>query len=165
LPTLNNVLQPLTSPNVYATFAYIAGGGDSRLRFSLAGHLPIFHFKFAKQHAELCRVENLPLGVFADARYQTATIECRPGDLAAMITDGLTEVFDRKAENWAGNTWRIHLRIARANPFPRSLRALSVLPKLSVPLPTTGRFCWCAILAIRDKIFPHRHFPPSSLNY
>jgi phosphoserine phosphatase RsbU/P len=72
LPALNDVLQPLTSPSVYATFAYIAGGGDSRLRFSLAGHLPIFHFKFAKHHAELCRVENLPLGMFADASYQTA---------------------------------------------------------------------------------------------
>jgi hypothetical protein len=36
LPALNNVLQPLTSPNVYATFAYIAGDGDSQMRFSLA---------------------------------------------------------------------------------------------------------------------------------
>ena len=96
LPALNEVLQPLTSPSVYATFAYIAGGGDSRLRFSLAGHLPIFHFKFAKHHAELCRVENLPLGMFADASYQTATVECRPGDILAMITDGLTEVFDQE---------------------------------------------------------------------
>jgi phosphoserine phosphatase RsbU/P len=112
------VLQPLTSPNVYATFAYIAGDGDSQLRFSLAGHLPIFHLQFAKRHAQLCRVENLPLGMFADARYQTATIECRPGDLLAMITDGLTEVFDREGRELGWKHLENTLADCAGEPLP-----------------------------------------------
>lgn len=96
LPALNDVLKPLISPNAYATFAYLAGDTDSRLSFSLAGHLPIFHLRVANRQTQRCCVENLPLGMFPGATYQTGIIDCQPGDLLAIITDGLTEVFDRE---------------------------------------------------------------------
>lgn len=99
LPALNRVLQPLTAPNAYATIAYVSSSGDgSPLKFSLAGHLPIFHYQRASRRVERCSVNNLPVGMFADEKYVTATIDCQPGDLLAMITDGLTEIFNRKGE-------------------------------------------------------------------
>lgn len=95
LSALNDVLQPLISPSAYLTFAYVASAGDSRLNFSLAGHLPILHYRKAANTVERCSVQNLPVGMFAGAKYSTAEIAYGPGDIIAMITDGLTEIFDR----------------------------------------------------------------------
>ena len=36
----------------------------------------------------------IPIGMFEDYRFTSATIACDRGDLLALITDGLTEVFD-----------------------------------------------------------------------
>jgi hypothetical protein len=98
LPALNEVVYPLTAPNVYATFVYVSGDGGLHLKFSVAGHLPIFHYKRSTGAIERCSVENLPVGMFAGVDYKTATIECQAGDLLAMITDGLTEIFGRDGQ-------------------------------------------------------------------
>ena len=95
LPALNEVVYPLTAPNVYATFVYVSGDGGPNLKFSVAGHLPIFHYKRVNGGIERCSIENLPVGMFAGVDYKTAMIECQAGDLLAMITDGLTEIFGR----------------------------------------------------------------------
>ena len=96
LDALNGVLQPLTSPSTYATFAYLACNGDSRLQFSTAGHLPILHYDHARRVVDRCSVENFPIAMFPTASFATGAIECKPGDVLAMITDGVTEVFDRE---------------------------------------------------------------------
>jgi hypothetical protein len=94
LEALNEVLTPLTDSRSYATFAYVLFTGESQLTFSLAGHLPIFHFQRRIGRLERCSVENLPVAMFSGVRYQTATISFDPGDIVAMVTDGLTEVFN-----------------------------------------------------------------------
>jgi sigma-B regulation protein RsbU (phosphoserine phosphatase) len=38
--------------------------------------------------------------MFADYRFTSATLECNRGDLLALITDGLTEVFDARDEQF-----------------------------------------------------------------
>jgi serine phosphatase RsbU (regulator of sigma subunit) len=40
-------------------------------------------------------VENFPLALFKGVTFQTDEIECYPGYLIAMVTDGLTEIFDK----------------------------------------------------------------------
>jgi len=94
--SLNEVLQPMTTANTYATFAYVASAGDGLLRFSLAGHLPILHFRNANRTVERCAVENFPVGLLPKVGFDSATVACQPGDILALVTDGLTEVFDRQ---------------------------------------------------------------------
>ena len=36
----------------------------------------------------------LAIGMFPDARFEAQTIEWQPGDLLALVTDGVLEVFD-----------------------------------------------------------------------
>ena len=95
LPALNNTLHPLTSPNTYATFAYVARDGNGRITYSLAGHLPLLHFRRAEARVFRCELENLPVALFPAARYEHASLTCEPGDILALITDGLTEIFDK----------------------------------------------------------------------
>ena len=95
LQALNSTLQPLTSPNTYATFAYVAGAGDGRMSYSLAGHLPVPHFQKAESKVARCEIQNFPIAMFPLVRYDGGTLTCERGDIVALITDGLTEVFDK----------------------------------------------------------------------
>jgi serine phosphatase RsbU (regulator of sigma subunit) len=70
--------------------------GDGEERRALAGHLPILHFTRATHAVEEGYVLNFPLGFFAGHQYTTAHLTCAPGDVLLIITDGLTEVFDKK---------------------------------------------------------------------
>jgi hypothetical protein len=94
LEAVNRVLAPLTGPASYATFAYILINEDKQVTYSAAGHPPIFHLhrNTVARHS----VENLPVAMFPGTSYETAAIDFEPGDMLAIVTDGLTEVFDSK---------------------------------------------------------------------
>lgn len=94
LEAMNNTLTPMTGPSTYATFAYLLAQPDTRLSYSVAAHLPLFHFQ--RQNGTVIRhsVENLPLAMFPNTKFETATIDFQRGDILAIVTDGLTEVFD-----------------------------------------------------------------------
>jgi sigma-B regulation protein RsbU (phosphoserine phosphatase) len=83
------------APEMFVTCAYLQSDGGISLRFSLAGHLPILHFQAATGRVAERSVENFPLGLFPNPAFETAEIDCAPGDVLVVLTDGLTEVFDR----------------------------------------------------------------------
>lgn len=94
LEAINDTLTPLTDSSAYATFAYLLVQPDMQLTYSLAAHPPIFHFH--RKNGAICRhsIENLPLAMFPNTSYETATINFQQGDILAIVTDGLTEIFD-----------------------------------------------------------------------
>jgi Stage II sporulation protein E (SpoIIE) len=94
LGELNQVFSSLSASNVFVTFACIAGGNGPDLTFALAGHLPILHYHKREGQVEERSVSNLPLAVLPDAEFATASLICEPGDVLAILTDGLTETAD-----------------------------------------------------------------------
>jgi len=93
---LNQVLASLSAANVFVTFACISGGNGSELGFSLAGHLPILHYRKQPGTVEEKAVSNLPLAVIPDTHFDSSSIQCEPGDVLAILTDGLTEISDKQ---------------------------------------------------------------------
>lgn len=98
LSDLNRVLNSSCASNTFVTFACVAGDGGSRLQFSLAGHPPILHYRKSVGTAEEESVSNLPLGVLPDSKFETASIDCDPGDVLVVFSDGLTEVNDAEGQ-------------------------------------------------------------------
>jgi serine phosphatase RsbU (regulator of sigma subunit) len=110
LNTLNAVLFDLKSPTMFVTFVGLqydddAGGGSSgsgggsnsdsaTLRFTVAGHLPILHYRAATREVVEVSIAQLPLAMFDDTVFTSAEVSCADGDLLVLLTDGLTEVFD-----------------------------------------------------------------------
>jgi hypothetical protein len=94
LADLNRVLLSVSAPNVFVTFAGISGSTGGNIKFSLAGHLPILHYRKRLQTVEERTVANLPLAIVADTQFEAANIECEDGDLLAILTDGFTEAAD-----------------------------------------------------------------------
>ena len=96
LSELNSVFSSLSAPNVFVTFACIAGNNGPELTFALAGHLPILHYRKRDGRVEERSVSNFPLAIMPDADFATASLTCEPGDVLAILTDGLTEAADKE---------------------------------------------------------------------
>lgn len=96
LAGVNEVLCSLKASNMFATCGLLAYSPAEGLRYSLAGHPPILRRR--GQALELLSDQNLPIGIFSGASFQSTVLEMRPGDVLAMITDGLSEVFNRAGE-------------------------------------------------------------------
>jgi serine phosphatase RsbU (regulator of sigma subunit) len=79
---------------MFVTVACVRGGAGGALEYAVAGHLPILRVRPGTREVEEITTPQIPIGMFEDYRFTSATIECDRGDLLALITDGLTEVFD-----------------------------------------------------------------------
>jgi serine phosphatase RsbU (regulator of sigma subunit) len=98
LDDLNGVLLPLKSGSMFVTTACVRGHDSGDLEYSVAGHLPILHVRAATRGVEEVTIPQIPIAMFGDYRFASGTLTCERGDLLALITDGLTEVFDEKDE-------------------------------------------------------------------
>jgi hypothetical protein len=117
LRDLNDVLQPVTSPANYLTFAYVSGV-NGELSFALAGHLPILHYqKQTKAIVELSD-SNVPIGMFKNQTFAISKVNLLPGDLLALITDGFTEVFDSKQKELGMENFKAALLPCADQPLP-----------------------------------------------
>jgi serine phosphatase RsbU (regulator of sigma subunit) len=96
LEAINRALVVLTGPASYATFAYILINRDREVVYSAAAHPPLFHLQHRTGRIVRSSVENLPIGMFPETSYHTASIEFHSGDILAIVTDGLIEIFDPK---------------------------------------------------------------------
>jgi serine phosphatase RsbU (regulator of sigma subunit) len=95
LNTLNAVVFHLKDPRMFATFAGLQFQGGRNLQFAVAGHLPILHYRAADSTLAELTTPQVAVAMFDDRRFIASTISCSPGDLFVIVTDGITEVFDR----------------------------------------------------------------------
>jgi serine phosphatase RsbU (regulator of sigma subunit) len=100
LQSVNRLFCENTADNAYATFFY--SEFDDRtggLRYGNCGHLPALLLR-----ADGC-VDHLPsaapaLGIFTDWECPTSERRLFPGDLLAIYTDGITEAFNDRDEEF-----------------------------------------------------------------
>jgi hypothetical protein len=96
---LNDVLSQTQRPGTLATFAALELEG-AIASYALAGHLPILHFRTSERKLEKLHNVHPPLGVFEGRVFGHSQVDTAPGDLFVILTDGLTEVFDAKGEEF-----------------------------------------------------------------
>jgi hypothetical protein len=97
---LNAVLAQTQRPGTLATFAALELGGQGAARYAVAGHPAILHVKASDGKLDRLRVTDPPLGIFDDRRFGQEEVAVAAGDLFVILTDGLTEVFDEKGEEF-----------------------------------------------------------------
>jgi sigma-B regulation protein RsbU (phosphoserine phosphatase) len=114
---LNSVLTTVRAQDMFVTCAYLQSDGGTILRFSLAGHLPVLHFNAASGTVVEHSILNFPLGLFPEPAFKTSEIQCSPGDVLVLLTDGLTEVFDRNETELGLEPLKRALRESGAEPL------------------------------------------------
>ncbi|HEY7405426.1 MAG TPA: PP2C family protein-serine/threonine phosphatase, partial [Candidatus Angelobacter sp.] len=124
LTDLNRVLLSTSAPNVFVTFACITSVEGGNLRFALAGHLPVLHYRNRLRIVEEKLVRNLPLAIVPDTQFEDDSIECEQGDVLAVLTDGLTESADSHGQELGLEPLKEVLLTLATNPLPQISTAL-----------------------------------------
>ncbi len=121
---LNRVLAGVSAPNMFVTFACIAGDSGPVISFSLAGHLPVLHYRKKSRVVEEHAVSNLPLAISAETQFESSTIDCEDGDILTIVTDGLTEAADGNGREVGLEPLKAILLESAQAPLPELMTAL-----------------------------------------
>ncbi len=101
LADLNRVLFEIKGESsTYATFACVRCGEQGQIEYALAGHGPILHYHARTKNVSFLAMEQFPLGLFTGATFESRMARLEPGDILALLTDGLPEVADAKDEQF-----------------------------------------------------------------
>ncbi|MBV9301290.1 MAG: serine/threonine-protein phosphatase [Acidobacteriaceae bacterium] len=95
LSALNDVLLPLSAPNMYVTLAFLSYTAE-KLELATAGHVPILYYEHLSGRVNERFVSNFPVAMKSGVPFETSEIASEPGDVFVILTDGLTEVADRQ---------------------------------------------------------------------
>ena len=95
LNLIQETLFPLKLPTMFVTSGILQGGASGRIAFASAGHPPILHYRKTANVIYEYPSLDPPLGMFAKQTFSESTIDCEAGDALLILTDGLTEVFDK----------------------------------------------------------------------
>jgi Stage II sporulation protein E (SpoIIE) len=94
LTDMNRVLSAIRRPNMFATAACLVLDAPC-IHYTLAGHLPILHWRAATGDVSRLSYGQTALGILPDETFAEETVEVGPQDVLAVVTDGLTEVADK----------------------------------------------------------------------
>lgn len=94
---VNKYLSERSAVERYATVFYGVLEKDGSFAYVNAGHVPPMLRRMTGEIEEL-KSGNLPVGLFGEAEFQTASVTIRPGDFLVMYSDGVSEAANLKRE-------------------------------------------------------------------
>lgn len=95
LEAVHQTLYPLKTNNMFVTAGFLHTR-PCGLTLFLAGHPALLHFH--RHTAEICEYpsQDLPLGILPVQSFTARNIDCQPGDILLLLTDGFSEVSNRE---------------------------------------------------------------------
>ena len=88
-------------PMQYATVVFGYSSPTGKLQLVNAGHLPALVVR--GNQVTRMESESLPLGLFCDQQFPSATANLRLGDMVVLYTDGVTEAEDPQGQEYGVN--------------------------------------------------------------
>lgn len=115
---VNRTLCPLTQSNMFVTCACVHVAASGRIEYVLAGHPSLLHVSRRTGEAHWVGDQQLAIGLIDDVTYDSRAFDVEPGDLLVVITDGLTEVFNGRKEEFGADALA---HVVRALPSSSAL--------------------------------------------
>jgi sigma-B regulation protein RsbU (phosphoserine phosphatase) len=100
---LNDSLFDLKETRMFATLACLRQTTEGRVEYSLAGHPPILHYHFASHTISQLRMEQFPIAMFRNIDFRSSTVQLAPGDLLAVVSDGVLEITNAQGNELGWN--------------------------------------------------------------
>jgi serine phosphatase RsbU (regulator of sigma subunit) len=100
LECVDRVLPVVKEPELFATLAIVSFSGSGFVEYALAGHVPILHYRDSSRDTVLLAMQQYPLGLFPGGGYESAHTTYAVRDLFLVVSDGMTEVFNEKDEEF-----------------------------------------------------------------
>lgn len=118
LDGMNRVLPAVKEPHMYATLAGLQFHGAGEAEYTAAGHPPLLHYRRSENDVVRRGMEQFPLGLFLSATYASGRVPCGPGDLFALVTDGIVETTDAQEEEFGLDRLAQLVSRLAARPLP-----------------------------------------------
>jgi len=100
---VNRLVHESSPTHLFASLFYAEYEPATRvLNYVNAGHNPPIVVRPGNGSCELFRLsaESIPVGIFADARFETTKFQLMKDDILVAYTDGITEAVSRSGELW-----------------------------------------------------------------
>jgi serine phosphatase RsbU (regulator of sigma subunit) len=98
---VNKLMCDSTDGSKFATFFYSVYNSETKiLRYVNAGHNPPFLYKSKTNTFEELSTDGFIIGGICDFKYKDAAVNPECGDLLLYYTDGITEYFNKKDEQF-----------------------------------------------------------------
>ena len=94
----NRLFCDSTTAGQYATLVVGRAWHDGKVEYASAGHLPLLHA--SRTGVASRRATGVPLGMFCTADFPVCSLKLDPGDSLLLYTDGLSEVFNNKGDEY-----------------------------------------------------------------
>jgi serine phosphatase RsbU (regulator of sigma subunit) len=91
LDDLNRLLPAVKEPHMFATLAALRFDGGGVAEYVSAGHVPLLHYRRSTREVVQYCVPQLPLGLLAVDGYTSTNIPYEPGDIFALVSDGVLD--------------------------------------------------------------------------
>ncbi|QEE30499.1 SpoIIE family protein phosphatase [Terriglobus albidus] len=100
---LNRALPAVKAPHMYATLSAIYLAPDGRVRYTLAGHPSILHYRASSRTVQEITCHQLPVGLLPVDAYISHSLQMEEGDLLAIATDGILEAANTQQEEFGSD--------------------------------------------------------------
>jgi serine phosphatase RsbU (regulator of sigma subunit) len=124
LDSVNSVLPSVKEPDMFVTFAALRFDTSDMAEFTLAGHPPLLHFSQSAQGVVRRAMIQYPLGLMPEGGYVSEHVQFGPGDIFALVTDGLIETMNQNDEEFGLQRLEQLLLQNAPRPLPDILDAL-----------------------------------------
>src|SRR5215831_6462680 len=94
----NRLFCESTTAGQYATLVVGRAWHDGKIEYASAGHLPLLHV--AEGGISSRQATGVPLGMFCTTEFPVCNLQLAPGDSLFLYTDGLTEIFNAKGDEY-----------------------------------------------------------------
>ena len=127
LAEVHRTLYPLKMPNMFVTAGVLQFCGSNGVSFSLAGHPPLLRYSRAQSSIVEYGSQNMPLGVLPEQSFDAAKLQCEPGDVLLLLTDGFSEVFNGQGAELGIDALKQEFQKAADRPLPEIFERLRKL--------------------------------------
>ena len=119
LESADRVLPAVKTADMYATLALLRFDGSAQAEYALAGHLPILHYRHQSGDTVRLSMEQFPLGLIPGGHYASQRVGYLPRDVFLLLTDGVTEVVNKRDEEFGLARLERLLSEHAAEPLPQ----------------------------------------------
>ena len=124
LNSVNSVLPPVKEPDMFVTLAALRLDTSDIVEFTLAGNPPLLDFSQSTQSVSRRAMIQYPLGLISEGGYVSEHVQFGPGDIFALVTDGLIETLNQKDEEFGLQRLEHLLRQNESRSLPEIFDAL-----------------------------------------